>query len=268
MHPFVGLTEVIMCLEKSAHSSELGGPDAPQPEEDAFFQWKQVNRAQGSKSAVLREHSGSSCSLQLCPCWELCWQNVPTKRASFRRALSFEIRAAAVVWLWLPSPWGASASLSQSPLLLSFAFQLLAKNATDRCRNASLSGREAFLCHGNPGIWEGLWGLTCPHDSSNKTGILNKLQRSAEDAVRSHLPISSTDTDGLILKVRPPMASQPPLLRLFCLATEGGCAAPVQPKSSRQLVGFPKSTPNFQTTPLCFPAFWTPRPLHPSLQMS
>ncbi|XP_034521233.1 ATP-binding cassette sub-family A member 13 isoform X3 [Ailuropoda melanoleuca] len=108
------IQEVIMCLEKSAHSSELGGPDAPQPEEDAFFQWK----------------------------------------------------------------------------------QLLAKNATDRCRNASLSGREAFLCHGNPGIWEGLWGLTCPHDSSNKTGILNKLQRSAEDADRLLQEVITGHTDG------------------------------------------------------------------------
>lgn len=194
---------------------------------------------------------------------------LPTKRAGFRRALSsFEVRAAAAVWFWLPSLGGASASLSQSPLLLSFAYQLLAKNATDRCRNASLSGREALLCRGNPGVWEGLWGLTCPHDSSNKTSVLNKLQRSAEDAVSSHLLISSTDTDGLILKVRPPMASQPPLLRPFCLATRGGCAAPVQPKSSRQQVGFPKSTPNFQTMPFCFPGFRAPRLLHPSLQMS
>uniref|UniRef100_A0A673SY29 ATP binding cassette subfamily A member 13 n=1 Tax=Suricata suricatta TaxID=37032 RepID=A0A673SY29_SURSU len=59
--------------------------------------------------------------------------------------------------------------------------QLLMKDTTDRCLNASFSGREAFLC---PGIWEDLGGLTCPQDSSNKTSILNKLLRSAKDADR------------------------------------------------------------------------------------
>lgn len=194
---------------------------------------------------------------------------MPAKRASFRRALSyFEIRTAAEVWLWLPGPWGASASLSKSPLLLSFTFQLLVKNATDWPLNVSLPGREALLCCGNPGAWEGFRGLTCPHDS-NKTSILNKLLRSAEDAVSGHLLISSARTNGLILKVRPHTRSLPPLLRPSCLATLGGCAAPIQPKSPRQQAGFPfKSTPNFQTVPLCFPGFWAPCPLHPWLQTS
>uniref|UniRef100_A0A452QTV9 ABC transporter domain-containing protein n=1 Tax=Ursus americanus TaxID=9643 RepID=A0A452QTV9_URSAM len=124
-------------------------------------------------------------------------RNAIAQNLLFVQALSsFEVRAAAAVWFWLPSLGGASASLSQSPLLLSFAFQLLAKNATDRCRNASLSGREALLCRGNPGVWEGLWGLTCPHDSSNKTSVLNKLQRSAEDADRLLQEVITGHTDG------------------------------------------------------------------------
>ena len=73
------------------------------------------------------------------------------------------------------------------------------KDTTDRCLNASLSGREAFLC---PGVWEGLGGLTCPQDSFNKSSILNKLLRSAEDAVSSHGLILSMDTNGLILLKR------------------------------------------------------------------
>ncbi|KAF0873265.1 ABCAD protein, partial [Crocuta crocuta] len=59
--------------------------------------------------------------------------------------------------------------------------QFLMKDTTDKCLNTSLSGREAFLC---PGVWEDLGELMCPQDSSNKTSILNKLLRSAEDADR------------------------------------------------------------------------------------
>uniref|UniRef100_A0A667GF24 ABC transporter domain-containing protein n=1 Tax=Lynx canadensis TaxID=61383 RepID=A0A667GF24_LYNCA len=75
--------------------------------------------------------------------------------------------------------WG-HLSPSLSPLPLFFTFQLLMKDTADRCLNSSLSGREAFLC---PGVWEGLGGLTCPQDSFNKSSVLNKLLRSAEDAV-------------------------------------------------------------------------------------
>ncbi|XP_045350209.1 ATP-binding cassette sub-family A member 13 [Leopardus geoffroyi] len=92
--------EVLVCLERSANSSKLGGPDHPKLEKGEFF-------------------------------WEL--------------------------------------------------KQLLMKDTADRCLNASLSGREAFLC---PGVWEGLGGLTCPQDSFNKSSVLNKLLRSAEDADR------------------------------------------------------------------------------------
>ncbi|XP_077916041.1 ATP-binding cassette sub-family A member 13 [Halichoerus grypus] len=104
--------EVLTCLERSANSSRLGGPDQLQPEKDVLFRWK----------------------------------------------------------------------------------QLLVKNATDWPLNVSLPGREALLCCGSPGAWEGFRGLTCPHDS-NKTSILNKLLRSAEDADRLLQEVVTGRTD-------------------------------------------------------------------------
>lgn len=96
----------------------------------------------------------------------------------------------------------AQASLSH-PLLLPFVFQVLVKKAMDRCLNASLSGKEALRCGGNPGAWEHLRALSCPHDST-KSSVFNELLQSAEDAVSSRLLISSADSSGLILQVRHP----------------------------------------------------------------
>lgn len=47
MHQFVDLTEVLTCLERSANSSRLGGPDQLQPEKDVLFRWKQVKHSMG-----------------------------------------------------------------------------------------------------------------------------------------------------------------------------------------------------------------------------
>ncbi|XP_032730825.1 ATP-binding cassette sub-family A member 13 [Lontra canadensis] len=59
--------------------------------------------------------------------------------------------------------------------------QVLVKKAMDRCLNASLSGKEALRCRGNPGAWERLWALACPHDTT-KSSVFNELLQSAEDS--------------------------------------------------------------------------------------
>uniref|UniRef100_A0A8C7BTF0 ABC transporter domain-containing protein n=1 Tax=Neovison vison TaxID=452646 RepID=A0A8C7BTF0_NEOVI len=87
----------------------------------------------------------------------------------------------------------AQASLSH-PLLLPFVFQVLVKKAMDRCLNASLSGKEALRCGGNPGAWEHLRALSCPHDST-KSSVFNELLQSAEDADRLLQEVVTGRTD-------------------------------------------------------------------------
>ncbi|XP_008589199.1 PREDICTED: ATP-binding cassette sub-family A member 13, partial [Galeopterus variegatus] len=60
--------------------------------------------------------------------------------------------------------------------------QMLSKNATDICLNGCLSEKETLLAPGNSSIWGGLRGLLCHHNSSNDTGVLNKLLGLVEDA--------------------------------------------------------------------------------------
>lgn len=48
IHQFVDLTEVLVCLERSANSSKLGGPDHPKLEKGEFFwELKQVHQGTG-----------------------------------------------------------------------------------------------------------------------------------------------------------------------------------------------------------------------------
>lgn len=128
---------------------------------------------------------------------------------------------------------GGQAQASRShPLLLPFVVQVLVKKAMDRCLNASLSGKEALRCGGNPGAWERLRALSCPHDST-KSSVFNELLQSAEDAVSSRLLISSADASGLILQVRhpppPAMEIQPPLLHLSSGPTQEAARHPSGP---------------------------------------
>ncbi|XP_045876226.1 ATP-binding cassette sub-family A member 13 [Meles meles] len=72
--------------------------------------------------------------------------------------------------------------------------QVLVKKATDRCLNASLSGKEVLPCRGNLGTWERLRALACPHDST-KSSVFNELLRSAEDADRLLQEVVTGQTD-------------------------------------------------------------------------
>uniref|UniRef100_M3Z391 ATP binding cassette subfamily A member 13 n=1 Tax=Mustela putorius furo TaxID=9669 RepID=M3Z391_MUSPF len=72
--------------------------------------------------------------------------------------------------------------------------QVLVKKAMDRCLNASLSGKEALRCGGNPGAWERLRALSCPHDST-KSSVFNELLQSAEDADRLLQEVVTGRTD-------------------------------------------------------------------------
>uniref|UniRef100_H0WK14 ATP binding cassette subfamily A member 13 n=1 Tax=Otolemur garnettii TaxID=30611 RepID=H0WK14_OTOGA len=60
--------------------------------------------------------------------------------------------------------------------------QMLVKNATPVCPDERSSEEEALPPSANSSIWGGLLGLLCHHNSSNETGVLNKLLGSVEDA--------------------------------------------------------------------------------------